>query len=425
MITLIEARNFRLLRYIRQPLDNFHVLVGPNASGKTTFLDVISFLGDIVSTDIDTAIRKRSPNYYDLTFNGQGGDIELAVEAAIPAEIRAQLWNPSADTIRYEVRIAFDAKRQEHKLAKERICLFDAAKISVSDADATSIVSPLPETIFRRPSGDDSERGTLWRYSTGVGFQSETQSTKGAEAAQRLGSSDFQDTKRSLVHTLAALYRQREMPATFWLVELLTRNIKPLSIDGHRLRNPSAPGQGIAFLPDGSNLPWVIAELRKQDERRFQYWLDHLRTSLPDIADIRTVERPEDRFRYLVIQYASGATVPSWLVSDGTLRLLALTLPAYLIGFTGIYLIEEPENGIHPTAMETIYQSLSSVYDAQMLLATHSPVILGLVKPREVLCFTKTADGTAAIVRGNEHPALRDWKGSISLSTLFASGVLG
>ena len=49
MIRLVETLNFRCLRYIRQPLENFHVLVGPNASGKTTFLDVISFLGQVVS----------------------------------------------------------------------------------------------------------------------------------------------------------------------------------------------------------------------------------------------------------------------------------------------------------------------------------------------------------------------------------------
>ena len=36
MIRLIEALNFRCLRYARQPLGPFHVLVGPNASGKTT-----------------------------------------------------------------------------------------------------------------------------------------------------------------------------------------------------------------------------------------------------------------------------------------------------------------------------------------------------------------------------------------------------
>jgi predicted ATPase len=48
MITLVEALNYRCLRYIRQPLGPFHVLVGPNASGKTTFLDVIAFLERLV-----------------------------------------------------------------------------------------------------------------------------------------------------------------------------------------------------------------------------------------------------------------------------------------------------------------------------------------------------------------------------------------
>lgn len=71
-----------------------------------------------------------------------------------------------------------------------------------------------------------------------------------------------------------------------------------------------------------------------------------------------------------------GREVPSWIVTDGTLRLLALALPAYLTEFDGIYLIEEPQNGIHPKAVATMIQSLSSVYKAQILLATHSSVIL-------------------------------------------------
>ncbi len=75
----------------------------------------------------------------------------------------------------------------------------------------------------------------------------------------------------------------------------------------------------------------------------------------------------------MVYEYAGGLRVPSWLVSDGTLRLTALTLPAYLADLKGIYLIEEPENGIHPGAdCFTAFQSLSSMYEAQILLATHS-----------------------------------------------------
>jgi predicted ATPase len=113
------------------------------------------------------------------------------------------------------------------------------------------------------------------------------------------------------------------------------------------------------------------------------------------------------------------------MASDGTLRLLALTLPAYLPELNGVFLIEEPENGIHPKAVETVFQSLSNVTEAQVLLATHSPIILSLVEPRQVLCFAKNDEGATDIVRGDEHPALSDWQEDPNLGVLFAAGVLG
>jgi predicted ATPase len=178
-------------------------------------------------------------------------------------------------------------------------------------------------------------------------------------------------------------------------------------------------------MPDGSNLPWVVADLQRRDPGRFDQWIAHLRTALPDLDTIRTVERDDDRHRYLMLRYAGGLEIPSWVASDGTLRMLALTLLAYLPDFKGVYLIEEPENGIHPSAVETVLQSLSSVYGAQILLATHSPVILSLAKAEDVLCFAKTPEGATDVVRGSEHPALRSWKGTPNLGLLFGSGILG
>jgi predicted ATPase len=179
------------------------------------------------------------------------------------------------------------------------------------------------------------------------------------------------------------------------------------------------------FRPDGSNLPWVIENLKSNSRDRYNDWIAHLQTALPDIESIRTVEREDDKHRYLFIRYRGGLDVPSWMVSDGTLRLLTLTIPAYIQDFSGIYLIEEPENGIHPRAVETVFQSLSSVYGAQILLATHSPIILNIAGPDQVLCFSKTPKGAVDIVRGSDHPALRDWKKEANLGTLFAAGVLG
>ncbi|MEJ5237358.1 MAG: AAA family ATPase, partial [Limisphaera sp.] len=147
--------------------------------------------------------------------------------------------------------------------------------------------------------------------------------------------------------------------------------------------------------------------------------------ALPDVERIETREREEDRHRYLVLVYKNGLTIPSWLVSDGTLRLLALTLLAYIPNLSGLYLVEEPENGIHPRAVETIYQSLSSVYGAHVLLATHSPVILGMAHPPDLLCFARNKEGATDIVSGDEHPSLKQWRGTLDLGTLFASGLLG
>ena len=56
MIRRIEVLNYRCLRYVSQPLDHFHVLVGPNASGKSTFLDVLGLIRDLLTKGLDDAL---------------------------------------------------------------------------------------------------------------------------------------------------------------------------------------------------------------------------------------------------------------------------------------------------------------------------------------------------------------------------------
>jgi predicted ATPase len=68
MISQIEVLNYRCLRYARQPLGRFHVLVGPNASGKTTFLDVVGFISDLVTHGLEAAVSERTQNFADLVW---------------------------------------------------------------------------------------------------------------------------------------------------------------------------------------------------------------------------------------------------------------------------------------------------------------------------------------------------------------------
>lgn len=415
MITQIEALNYRCLRYVRQDLGPFHVLVGPNASGKTTFLDVVAFLGRLVTQGPLAAIGERSQNLEDLVWGRNGDRFELAIEAAIPEQLRLELEDNRYGTVRYEVALGRLPNEERIGLCEERLFLKSSAERPPSQPLVFPATPSPPRTILTDALEPDCGRYIIKKHPSSIDkFTREG----------RIGW--FPSLRLGIGKSALANVPDDEMmfPVATWLKSLLTGGVREVSLSSQELRLASPPLKAGNYEADGSNLPWLVQSLRRNSKSRFRDWIEHLRTALPDLEDIRTVERPDDRHNYLMIGYRGGLEVPSWMASDGTLRLLALTLPAYLGDFSGIYLIEEPENGIHPRAVETMFQSLSSVYDAQILVATHSPVILSIADPTTVLCFAKTEDEATDIVRGSEHPALRG-QGETNLGVLFAAGVLG
>lgn len=418
MITLIEARRFRSLRYIRQPLGPFHVLVGPNASGKTTFLDVVAFLGRLVSEGVEAAIEERTRNYLDLVWQRQSDPIELAIEARIPDALRNGLQDESQDSVRYEVQFGLHPESDEKAILHERVFLLPYQE-----------PEPRVSSLFPTPIHDDESV----IHKTRKGWKQVVSKTIGGndnytpESKPKNGKAWVSSFK--IGHRKSALGMLPEdetrFPVCMWLKSLLIESVQQFVLNSGLIQKPSPPNQRKGFNTDGSNLPWVIQRLKADDEPSFRSWVAHLKTALPDITDIRTLVRNEDRHAYLQVEYRGDLRVPSWMVSDGTLRMMALTLPAYLPDFQGIYLIEEPENGVHPKAIESVYQSLSSVYDAQILLATHSPIILSQAKPSDVLCFAKDEAGATDVISGDLHPRLREWHGEATLGSLLAAGVLG
>lgn len=417
MFTRIEARRFRSLKAIDQELGGFRALVGPNGSGKTTFLDVVAFLSDLIRNrgDVRQTVRDRSVTFEKLLWMEQGNAFQLAVEVEIPEAIRQVMADDKRHfpRVRYEVEVAIDGSN-EIGLEHETLWLTDATN---GHSAQPRLEFPKPRSL--RPSlmvASGPHRRAAITKNPGGNDNYYTQGRKSYTPSFKLGRS-----KSALAHVPAD---SESFPVSLWFRDLLEKGVQTLALNGLAIRQPSPPGAGRQFQPNGSNLPWVVDDLR-QHKRRFQQWLDHVKTALPDVVDIDTIERPEDRHRYLVVAFENGARVPSWLVSDGTLRLLALTIPAYLPDLTGTFLIEEPENGIHPRAIETVVQSLSSIYAGQVLLATHSPVALNMFEARDVLCFAKDAEGATDVVSGAEHPRLREWKsGEPDLGVLFAAGIL-
>ena len=427
MIRRIEVLNYRCLRYVSQPLQDFHVLVGPNASGKSTFLDVLGLIRDLLTRGLDDAVLAREDlmgsvgrarRVDELIFNQRADQFELAIELEIPDELR----NPKAGSYyqiaRYELAIGKDSESGELTIVNETLWLCpEPVSRNTSQASLFPNESAPPASVLTECARKGRYKVISKSESGHHTFNSETRILS-TSSALRVG------FRRSALANLPQ--DEKHFPVALWVQNLLMEGIHVLALNSAAMRRPASPSIQRAFRTDGSNLPLVVRDLRNRHEDDFKDWLEHLRTVLPDLQTIDVIERPEDRHFYLNVRYSNlEHPVPSWLLSDGTLRLFALTLLAYLPNNQEVYLIEEVENGIHPRAIEAVFDSLSSVYDGQVLLATHSPLIVGLTKQEQILCFAKNPSGATSIVRGSEHPKLKDWRGQVDLGTLYAAGVLG
>ena len=414
MLRRVQARNFRCLRDVDVALDgDFHLLVGPNGAGKSAFMDILAFLADFISDGLESAVSIRTDNFQDLVWGRPDGKLafELAVEIELPNEAR-ELLDEDVWAFRYEVGIDED----EFGIA----VAFEQGVLVPGDADAQPRHEAARQTGTLKTAPSDLLR--FGRDALDVSFIPED--PVGLKPAGDLESLVLYG--RQIDRTaMEAVAWKGGPPETDHVLQSLAA-VSRVQLDGRLLRAASPPARRRrerSVAQDGANLPWLVQVLQR-DKTTFEAWLAHVRTGLRELEDVRVVVREDDRYAYLMVRYRNGVEVPSWSVSEGTLRLLALTLIAYLPKPPRIYLLEEPENGIHPLAIETAYQSLSSVYDSHVFLASHAPTLLGCAKLDEILCFTTTELGAARVIPGKRHPRLTDWRGAADTHLLFASDVL-
>jgi len=427
MITRLEVNNYRCLRYNKLEIPSFAALVGPNASGKSTFVDALRLLSDLMDMPIDKALffnghvgGGRCSSFKELLFNGQGNYFEIAVEIQVPVEFQHGSFN----RVRYEIEIGNQTSEEEVHVLNEALFLIPKeSELHLSRNKETRQEEMFPmvtqgaqETLMVAPGKRKSPKG--WRK---IVSKTETGNDYFGSETTKWNNLFKVGTKKSALANL--IDDPEKFPLATWTRDYLREGIEMLVLNSRAMSMPCGPNTPERFLPDGSNLPKVLRRLRN-NRVLFQDWLNQLQTALPDIQDVKVIERPEDKHLYLVIDYGQGGDVPSWLVSDGTLRMIALTLVAFLPETALTYLIEEPENGIHPKALETVMQALSATNNVQVLLATHSPLALALLEPKQILCFAKNSAGATDIVSGINHPVLKNWQGEIPIETLFASGVL-
>jgi len=398
VIRSIRIRNFKGIQDLEDlALGSFHVLVGPNASGKSTFLEAIDFIRSCIQNGPRQAIEERVPAFRDLTFMRRGGPIFIRVVLDLSATM------PSLRGFRlsYTVRL-------------------------YGDQDLGVRVGY--ETLTRHRAGTRPVR-LLGKTRNGKDFYRR-------ESGTYQDVFDFGRDKLALSQTPAD---QTRYPAANAAKAFFTQGVRYIQLNSRAMRDPCPATRPTELELDGTNLARVVGRLLKSgssnglaarlladgaEDDPLARWTAHLRYALDDLREIGWAARAPDNAEYITLKYADGLECPSWILSDGTLRMLALTLPAFLPAAPRIYMVEGPEDGVHPKALEIILKALAAIPSAQVFIATHSPLVVQEEGVEPLLCFSRDDEGVQ-IVHGKDHPALKEWNGVPDLASIFSSRVLG
>ena len=181
----------------------------------------------------------------------------------------------------------------------------------------------------------------------------------------------------------------------------------------------------VRLAKDGSNVAEYLNEIRELDLMSFEGILDSLRFVLPYADDLQPSLTSElERAFYLNLKEESFE-VPGWLLSTGTLRLVAILACLRHPEPPPLLVIEEIENGLDPRSVHLIVEEIRAAIEAgttQVLITTHSPYLLDLLDLSHIVVVERV-NGEPRFIRPDTKQ-LENWADSFSPGRLYTMGRL-
>ena len=187
-------------------------------------------------------------------------------------------------------------------------------------------------------------------------------------------------------------------------------------------------GGGVRLARDGSNIADFLLDLRRQDQNAFDGIVETMAYVLPYAKDIQPSLTSSEIERKAWLQLTeAGFKVPGWMLSTGTLRLLALLALLRHPKPPPLIVIEEIENGLDPRSIHLLVEEIrNAVLDGitQVIFTTHSPYLLDLLTLDHLVLVERDANGQPRFLRPADNTNLQRWAVDFAPGKLYTMGNL-
>jgi predicted ATPase len=460
----LRIRNYKSIAQADLELrPGLNILIGPNGSGKTCMLSCLKFLRDAFRLGGAQALARQGGA---RRVYRHGAD-SMSFSLSHPYRDRTYRRSRSKCSLTWSMTVKQTAADSVATISSEEL------KIVVEDLDEKPLLFSVllsrkgpaqkPNPRIELPAVSDFGRDLFgfWgiEYS---GLPKARIAEEFPKHVKRLLSGALEEPDRSLLPALASLDPVlAEVVETFNLLN--EYNILP---DVARASSEQLPFAQMA--PNGAAVSLVIDALENERYHRLErsQWLDmddeprywrryspyntyfgysrrkSSTVSLPEALDninrelaaavspithVAVATDPTNGKRFVIFKSGEEAFYPEE-VSDGTVKWLCL-LVSLFVPFSKVYLLEEPENFLHPWMQQrliAIMRNQAKENKTIFFVSSHSATILNGAHPDEILVVTNGENGTelAAIQDIEEvRKALQD--ADFHLGDLWVSGAIG
>lgn len=389
MITRIEINGFKSFNNFFIEFAPFTLVAGTNASGKSNLFDAMKLMSALAATDLRSALaqqgqRGEQQELFSHYSNGQYADkMSFAVEMLVSRHIEDD-WGGAAEinTPRMRYEVALSLCEDANGMMQLHVEHEELRKI-ISDKDRWA------KRYFKHNKD-------IWKTKKAGGssnpyIATTTENGRTTIKIRQDGGQGGRSKAANVINqTVLSGVNSVDFPHAFAAKQEITR-WKYMQLNPEILREPTRFDSGLSDTVEynGANLAGVMYRMKMEDDYLITQLSNKLCSFLPEYKAVR-VEK-DDTHKMFVVKLTNkqGVDFSSRVLSEGTLRLLALCVMRYNPQHQSLLCFEEPENGVHPFRIKQIIDLL---YDMrpdfsdgttpllrQVIINTHSVGVLSYV----------------------------------------------